>query len=107
MPRRIKRATIVSFVLIVLVAACTAVLTYTVRNSSSSPNAADGESTLRMEEDLRLGLAVVSDEALPVSASIGVAPVETGGNTLADVYRAADHNMYREKRMVHARGADY
>ena len=42
-PRRIKRVAIASFVLIVLVAACTAVLTYTDRNSSSSPNAADDD----------------------------------------------------------------
>lgn len=40
-PRRIKRVVIVSFALIVLVAACTAVLTYTDRNSSSSPSTAD------------------------------------------------------------------
>lgn len=40
-PRRIKRVVIVSFALIVLVAACAAVLTYTVRNSPSSTNAAD------------------------------------------------------------------
>lgn len=40
-PRHIKRAAIVSFVLIVLVAACMAVLTYTDRNSSSSPSTAD------------------------------------------------------------------
>lgn len=66
----------------------------------------DNESALGLEQDLRLGLAAVSDEALTVSASIGVATVETAGNTLADVYRAADHNMYREKRMVHAQGAD-
>lgn len=66
----------------------------------------DGESVLGLEQDLRLGLATVSDEALTVSASIGVATVETAGNTLADVYRIADHNMYREKRMVHTQGAD-
>lgn len=66
----------------------------------------DNESALGLEQDLRLGLAAVSDEALTVSASIGVATVETAGNTLADVYRVADHNMYREKRTVHARGAD-
>lgn len=48
----------------------------------------------------------MSDEALTVSASIGVATVETAGNTLADVYRVADHNMYREKRMIHAQGTD-
>ena len=40
-PRRIKRVVIVSFALIVLVAACTAVLTYTDRNSSSAPSTAD------------------------------------------------------------------
>ena len=40
-PRRIKRVVIVSFALIVLVAACTAALTYTDRNSSSSPSTAD------------------------------------------------------------------
>ena len=66
----------------------------------------DGESALGLEQDLRLGLATVSDEALTVSASIGVATVETAGNTLADVYRVADHNMYREKRMVHEQGTD-
>lgn len=66
----------------------------------------DGESALGLEQDIRLGLATVSDEALTVSASIGVATVETAGNTLADVYRIADHNMYREKRMVHTQGAD-
>lgn len=66
----------------------------------------DNESALGLEQDLCLGLAAVSDEALTVSASIGVATVETAGNTLADVYRVADHNMYREKRMVHAQGAD-
>ncbi len=66
----------------------------------------DNESALGLEQDLRLGLAAVSDEALTVSASIGVATVETAGNTLADVYRVADHNMYREKRTAHAQGAD-
>lgn len=66
----------------------------------------DNESALGLEQDLRLGLAAVSDEVLTVSASIGVATVETAGNTLADVYRVADHNMYREKRTVHAQGAD-
>lgn len=40
-PRRIKRAVIVSFVFILLVAACAAALTYTVRNSSSSSNEVD------------------------------------------------------------------
>lgn len=40
-PRRIKRATIVSFTLILLVAVCAGVLTYTVRSSSSSSNEAD------------------------------------------------------------------
>lgn len=66
----------------------------------------DNESALGLEQDLRLGLAAVSDETLTVSASIGVATVETAGNTLADVYRVADHNMYREKRMIHVQGAD-
>ena len=66
----------------------------------------DGESALGLEQDIRLGLAAVSDEALTVSASIGVATVETAGNTLAGVYRVADHNMYREKRMVHEQGTD-
>lgn len=66
----------------------------------------DNESALGLEQDLRLGLATVSDEALTVSASIGVATVETAGNTMADVYRVADHNMYREKRMVHEQGTD-
>lgn len=67
---------------------------------------ADAESALGLEQDIRLGLAAVSDEVLTVSASIGVATVETAGNTLADVYRVADHNMYREKRMVHEQGTD-
>lgn len=40
-PRRIKRAAIVSFVFMLLVAACAAALTYTVRNSSSSSNEVD------------------------------------------------------------------
>ena len=40
-PRRIKRAAIVSFVFILLVAACAAALTYTVRNCSSSSNEVD------------------------------------------------------------------
>ena len=40
-PRRIKRAAIVSFMFILLVAACAAALTYTVRNSSSSSNEVD------------------------------------------------------------------
>ena len=66
----------------------------------------DGESALGLEQDIRLGLATVSDGVLTVSASIGVATVETAGNTLADVYRVADHNMYREKRMVHEQGTD-
>lgn len=66
----------------------------------------DGESALGLEQDIRFGLAAVSDEVLTVSASIGVATVETAGNTLAGVYRVADHNMYREKRMVHEQGTD-
>ena len=41
MPRRIKRATIVSFTLILLVAVFAGALTYTVRSSSSSSNEAD------------------------------------------------------------------
>lgn len=41
MPRRIKRATIVSSVLILLVAACVVALTYTARNSSPSSNETD------------------------------------------------------------------
>lgn len=40
-PRRIKRVAIVSFVFILLVAACAAALTYTVRNSSSFSNEVD------------------------------------------------------------------
>lgn len=40
-PRRIKRAAIVSSVLILLAAVCAVVLTYTVRNSAPSPNEAD------------------------------------------------------------------
>lgn len=41
MPGRIKRVTIVSFTLMLLVAACVVALTYTVRSSSSSSNEAD------------------------------------------------------------------
>ena len=41
MPGRIKRVAIVSFTLMLLVAACVAALTYTVRSSSSSSNEAD------------------------------------------------------------------
>lgn len=41
MPGRIKRAAIVSFTLILLVAVCVGALTYIVRSSSSSPNEAD------------------------------------------------------------------
>lgn len=40
-PGRIKRAAIVSFTLILLVAVCVGALTYIVRSSSSSPNEAD------------------------------------------------------------------
>ena len=40
-PGRIKRAATVSFALMLLVAACVAALTYTVRSSSSSSNEAD------------------------------------------------------------------
>lgn len=40
-PGRTKRAAIVSFTLMLLVAACVAVLTYTVQSSSSSSNEAD------------------------------------------------------------------
>lgn len=40
-PGRTKRAAIVSFTLMLLVAACLAALTYTVRSSSSSSNEAD------------------------------------------------------------------
>ena len=40
-PRRIKRATIVSFTLILLVAVCAGALTYTVRSGSSSSSEAD------------------------------------------------------------------
>lgn len=40
-PGRIKRVTIVSFTLMLLVAACVVALTYTVRSSSSSSNEAD------------------------------------------------------------------
>ena len=67
---------------------------------------ADRESALEVAQELRCGLVAASDDTLTVSASIGVATVETAGNTLADVYRVADHNMYREKRMVHAQGVD-
>lgn len=66
----------------------------------------DNESALGLERDLRLGLAAARDEVLTVSASIGVATAKMAGNTLADVYRAAAHNMYREKRTVQAQGAD-
>lgn len=41
MPGRTKRAAIVSFTLMLLVAACLAALTYTVRSSSSSSNEGD------------------------------------------------------------------
>lgn len=41
MPGRIKRAAIVSFTLILLVAVCAGALTYTVRSSSSSSNEGD------------------------------------------------------------------
>lgn len=67
---------------------------------------ADRESALEVAQELRCGLVAASDDTLTVSASIGVATVETAGNTLTDVYRVADHNMYREKRMVHAQGTD-
>lgn len=40
-PGRIKRAAIVSFTLILLVAVCAGALTYTVRSSSSSSNEGD------------------------------------------------------------------
>lgn len=43
---------------------------------------------------------------LTVSASFGVATAEAPGYTLTEIYHIADHNMYQEKRKVHAREAD-
>lgn len=66
----------------------------------------DRESARQVVRYLRRGLVAASDDALTVSASFGVATAETPGCTLAEIYNAADHNMYQEKREVHAREAD-
>ena len=66
----------------------------------------DRESACEVVQDLRLSLAAASDEVLTVSASFGVATAETPGCTLTEMYHIADHNMYQEKRKVHAREAD-
>lgn len=67
----------------------------------------DRESARQLVQDLRRGLAAASDDALAVSASFGIATVETPGCTLAEIYRVADHNMYQEKREVHAQDANH
>ena len=67
---------------------------------------ADRESARQVVQDLRRGLSAASDDVLAVSASFGVATVETPGCTLAEIYRVADHNMYQEKREVHAQDAN-
>lgn len=66
----------------------------------------DRESARQVVQDLRRGLDAASDDALTVSASFGVATAEMPGCTLAEIYNLADHNMYQEKREVHAREAD-
>lgn len=66
----------------------------------------DHESACEVVQDLRLSLAAASDEVLTVSASFGVATAEAPGYTLTEIYHIADHNMYQEKRKVHAREAD-
>ena len=66
----------------------------------------DRESARQVVQNLRHGLAAASDDALTVSASFGVATAEMPGCTLAEIYNLADHNMYQEKREVHAREAD-
>ncbi len=66
----------------------------------------DRESARQLVQDLRRGLAAASDDALAVSASFGIATVEAPGCTLAEIYRVADHNMYQEKREVHAQDAN-
>lgn len=66
----------------------------------------DRESARQLVQDLRRGLAAASDDALAVSASFGIATVETPGCTLAEIYRVADHSMYQEKREVHAQDAN-
>lgn len=66
----------------------------------------DRESARQVVRDLRHGLAAASDEVLTLSASFGIATAETPGCTLDEIYHAADHNMYQEKREVHAREAD-
>lgn len=66
----------------------------------------DRESARQLVQDLRRSLAAASDDALAVSASFGIATVETPGCTLAEIYRVADHNMYQEKREVHAQDAN-
>ena len=66
----------------------------------------DRESARQVAQDLRHGLAAASDEVLTLSVSFGIATAETPGCTLDEVYHVADHNMYQEKREVHAREAD-
>lgn len=66
----------------------------------------DRESACEVVQNLRLSLAAASDEVLTVSASFGVATAEAPGYTLTEIYHIADHNMYQEKRKVHAREAD-
>ena len=66
----------------------------------------DCESAREVVEDLRRRLAAASDEALTVSVSFGIATVETPGCTLTEIYNIADHDMYQEKREVHAREVD-
>ncbi len=66
----------------------------------------DRESACEVVQDLRLSLAAASDEVLTVSVSFGVATAETPGCTLTEMYHIADHNMYQEKREVHAWEAD-
>ena len=66
----------------------------------------DQESAREVVQDLRRGLAEVSDGALTVSASFGIATAQTSACTLSEIYRVADQNMYQEKRKVHAREAN-
>lgn len=66
----------------------------------------DRESAYEVAQDLRHGLAAASDEVLTVSASFGVATAQAPGCTLSELYDIADHNMYQEKREVHAREVD-
>lgn len=66
----------------------------------------DHESAREVVQDLRHNLAAASDKVLTVSASFGIATAEAPGCTLTEIYHVADHNMYQEKREVHAREAD-